>query len=238
MRIVERSVDWWHGYDTLIVDDPPRTPPFSEVASLKLWIRNEKPLHYVPVPFNDLLDVPPMRHYPHERWLACAESLGDGGLQGKRMIDVGANTGYYAFLAAASGASAIGLDLDPKAMILMNRVAGMHNMPTRSVVGGVENFNWEREAVDVVFAFSVLPYIGQADPDRLKALLRRLAHNVGVSFIEMGDGGSELPWAHGDDEFEALFRECEFSEVTNLGSIFSSHTNTHRTLWRCDGVTD
>lgn len=235
MEIVSRHVNWWNGYDTLVVEDTPRTPTASEVNQLNEWISQTKPLHYVPVPFAGFLNVAPLRHYPHERWERCAESLGVGGFEGVRMLDVGCNTGYYAFLAAAAGAASSGIDLDPKAIVLVNRIAALHHMPTLAIAGDVEHYDWEQNPIDIVFAFSVLPYLGQNDPERLKTMLRRLAHNVGVSFIEMGDGGSELPWAHGDAEFEALFRECEFGEVTNLGSMFSSHTNTHRTLWRCDG---
>ena len=62
-----------------------------------------------------------------------------------------------------------------------------------------------------------------------------MAKHAGVSFIEMGDGGSELPWCKGDAAFRELFQEAGFAEVTALASLFSSHTNTHRTLWRCVG---
>ena len=46
------------------------------------------------------------------------QALGD--LSGKRVADIGAGTGYFAFRVAAAGAEVIAIDVDPRAVEFMN----------------------------------------------------------------------------------------------------------------------
>ena len=241
MRLEQQHVDWWNGYDTLMVADPPRTPTPSEVWSLKNMMQQAKALLYVPIPFMHFADFAPLRHYPHERWERAMDSLRRSGdsLRGMRFADIGANIGYYAFLAAAAGAEeAFSVEASPKATWITSHVAAMYGLNATVFTEQTLFEEWPiaDHNIDVAFAFSSLPYIGQKDPEPLKAMLGRMARHIATSFIEMGDGGSELSWCIGDAAFEALFRDAGFARVENLGSIFSSHTNTQRTLWRCDGT--
>lgn len=242
MRLERRHVNWWMGYDTLMVIDPPFSAPQDDVDELRRFIHDERALLYVPIPFADFADIPPLRHFPHERWIVAMDSLGGwDAMAGKRFADIGANIGYYTFLAAAAGASyAACIESSKIATTINAQVAMMYGLGgiIETQPGLFEEWPFEERRIDIAFAFSSLPYIGQPDPAPLRAMLHRMAQHVGVSFIEMGDGGSELPWCRGDAAFEALFREAGFSNVENLGTIFSSHTNTQRTLWRCDGRPD
>lgn len=234
MRIASRHVDWWHGYDTLLIENPPRQPPPEEIDALKGWVRRNKALFYVPLPFVDFIGIPPLRHYPEQRWKMAMESLGDGGLAGRTFIDLGSNVGYYAFLAAVEAERTIALDASPLAMHIAGEAGRMYGVTQfEAVEDRIERVSFE--GIDVAFAFSCLPYIGKPDIKPLWRVLQSMAKHVKVSFIEMGDGGSELPLYVGDDAFARLFRESGFRKVTNLGTVFASHTNTQRTLWRCDG---
>lgn len=226
-------VDWWGGYETLIVADPPRRPDPGQIAKLMDFIRNEKPTVYCPIPFDEFLWVSPWRHNPEERWFAC----GPPEVEGKRVVDIGASAGYYTFLAAASGAKrAVAVETDTKAAHIIAAVAEMYGFANVEVVNGpFEKIRLQLRRFDIAFAFSVLPYLGKADPALLRKVLADMANYVGVSFIEMGDGGSGLDWCKGDDQFFDLFQEAGFAEVTRTGEMFSSHTNTYRTLWRCNG---
>ncbi len=240
MRIERRRVFWWEGYETLFVADPPLVPHPIEVGEARRFIRDEKALLYVPIPFREFADLPPLRHYPHERWERALDSLRRSGdsIENMTFADIGANIGYYAFLAVAAGArEAYSVEAAPKATWITSHVAAMYGLSARVFTEETlfEEWPFEDHSIDIAFAFSSLPYIGQKDPEPLRAMLARMARHVAVSFIEMGDGGSALSWCVGDEAFEALFREAGFTRVENLGSIFSSHTNTQRTLWRCHG---
>lgn len=231
------DVGWWHGYETISVADPPRRPEQPELQRLSDWILSEKPLTYVPIPFDDFLWLAPLRHYPHERWNLVA-AVQD--FTGKRVADVGANLGYYGWLAAASGAQKVTfIEPSPKANHVLTELIRMYgyeeNVATRSAP--FETFYArDLKRFDVVIAFSVLPYSGKPDPEKLKNLLSRMATNVPVSYIEMGDGGSGLDWCQGDAAFAQLFRDAGFDPVEALGSVFSTHTGTQRTIWRCGGA--
>ncbi len=234
MRLAWADVPWWNGYQTLIVEEPPKQPDLTGLTLLQGWIGEVKPLHYVPVPFREFLGIPPLRHYPHERWQMC---INGQDLSGKTFLDVGCNVGYYAFLAAAAGARCVGIETDPKASRVMREISELYGLADRIkvinapfVASHLTEFR-----PDVVFAFSVLPYIGQQDQAKLRGLLSVMAEAVPVSYIEMGDGGSEMDWCKGDAQFWQLFRESGFRSVDNLGNIESSHTGTRRTLWRCQG---
>ena len=239
MRIERVGVSWWRGYETLMVADPPRTPTPPEVWRFKNAIQQRKALLYVPIPFVEFSDLAPLRHYPEERWTVAMDSLGGrDAMEGKRFADIGANVGYYTFLAAAAGASyAACVESSETATWVNAEVAKLYGVDgvVSTERGLFEEWPFEDRAIDIAFAFSSLPYIGQSDPRAMREILSRMARHVGVSFIEMGDGGSELSWCIGDTAFEILFRNAGFASVENLGSIFSSHTNTQRTLWRCDG---
>jgi SAM-dependent methyltransferase len=226
-------VDWWHGYETLIVAEPPQQPDAGQVAELRDFIRRERPTLYSPIPFEEFLWVPPWRHNPEERWFAC----GPPDVDGKRVVDVGASVGYYTFLAAASGAKkVVAVETDAKAAHILVALAEMYGFDNVEVSNGrFERMRLQFRKFDVAFAFSVLPYLGRTAPAPLRKVLANMAKYIGVSFIEMGDGGSGLDWCQGDDQFRALFEEAGFAEVNQAGQMFSSHTNTYRTLWRCDG---
>lgn len=234
MRLGWADVSWWNGYRTLIVEEPPKQPDLVGLRLLQGWINEVKPLHYVPVPFREFLGIPPLRHYPHERWQICIDGQ---DLSGKTFLDVGCNVGYYAFLAAANGARSLGIETDSKASNVMSEVSKLYGLADQV---GVINAPFVAEHLeefrpDILFAFSVLPYIGQQDQAILRNLLSSMAEIVPTSYIEMGDGGSEMSWCKGDDQFRQLFRDSGFQRVSHLGEILSSHTGTKRSLWRCSG---
>ncbi len=235
MKIVQRHVDWWKGYDTLLIAEPPKQPTEAQVERLTEKIRREKPLIYMPIPFEDFLWPPPLRHYPHERWEACNLP---SDLSGKTVMDFGANTGYYGWLAIAIGAKAVMVETSSKHCQLMRDVARLYGLGDEVEI---QNEYIRPDLIrsgkpDIIFAFSVLPYIGKYEPEKLKAVLRAMAETVPVSYIEMGDGGSELPWCkNGDDQFARLFQGCGFKKVIPLESLFSTHTSTYRMIWRCEG---
>lgn len=232
MRIIQRHVDWWHGYDTLLVTDPPRLPQQTEVEELKEWIGVQKPLTYVPIPFEDFAWLKPLRQYPHERWEVC--SLPED-LTGQTVMDVGCSLGYYGFLAAAAGARVVLVESNLKAGYLLRSLVTMYGLEDKVEVRN-EPFTPDvirSSRPDVILAFSVLGHIGRHYQELLKDILRAMAEVASASYIEMGDGKSSMPWCEGDEQFAQLFRDCGFAKVSALQSVFVTHTGTIRTIWRC-----
>lgn len=229
--IVETPVPWWNGYETLLSDREPVHP--EDIEPLKRMLREQvKGMYYNPLPFKEFVDIPPLRHYPHDRMEAIMMRV---EFQDLVVVDVGANMGYYSFLAADLGASyVIPIETYAKGCEVIERAAriyGFYQINTWSQ--NVKDFPFEKVKPDIVLAFSVLPYLGQPNPEPLTKVLRNMAEHAGVCYIEMGDGGSELSWCQGDQAFEDLFLACGFQHVEALGQVFTSHSNTRRMLWEC-----
>ena len=233
--IVKQYVDWWEGYETLLSDRKPVEP---DVANeLSSWISTSVGgMYYNPLPFQEFIDIPPLRHYPHERLERCMQVE---SFEGKSVLDIGANMGYYAFMALEAGAAdAMAIETYDKGWHVMDSAAQAYGLEDRFTAANMNilSYDFEGDKPDIVFAFSVLPYLGQPDREPLIEVLESMANNCGVCFIEMGDGGSALEWCKGDNKFEHLFYSCGFDQVNNIGSMFSSHSNTYRTLWECRGT--
>ncbi len=233
--IHKHFVDWWDGYETLLSDREPIYPKATnELAS---WIvENVGGMYYNPLPFHEFIDIPPLRHHPHIRLESCMEVE---SFEGKSVLDIGANMGYYAFMALEAGAAdAMAVETYDKGCEVMTSAAKAYGLEHKLLVSNsnILKFDFKEDKPDIVFAFSVLPYLGQPDPEPLLEVLRQMAKHCGVCFIEMGDGGSELTWCKGDDKFQDLFESSGFKTVNNIGQMFSSHSNTFRTLWECRGT--
>ena len=96
-------VNWWRGYKTLLIDCVPKYP--EDIDSLKKMLREQvKGMYYNPIPFLEFMDIPPLRHYPHQR-LEVILKRNPSVFADKVVVDIGANMGYYSFMAAELGAS-------------------------------------------------------------------------------------------------------------------------------------
>lgn len=226
-------VDWWHGYETLLSNRTPVEPEL--IAPLKTFLKEKvKGNYYNPIPYMEFREIPPLRHYPHERLDAITKVV---DFKGKSVLDIGASMGYYSFAASELGAhSVFPIETYSPGCYVMDQVARIYHRGVFPFNQNIKDFDFENMKVEIIFAFSVLPYLGQPDPEPLKEVLRRMAKTCEVAFIEMGDGGSALEWCEGDANFQDLFEECGFEDVKSLGPMFSSHSNTYRTLWECHGT--
>jgi SAM-dependent methyltransferase len=233
--ITRISVKWWHGYETLLAERTMVHP--EEVEPLKKMLRDQvRGMYYNPIPYLEFMDIPPLRHYPHQRLEAVMSRV---NFTDKVVVDIGANMGYYAFMAAELGAQyVIPIETYLKGCEVMEKVAHIYDLGQIDVCSynNVKDFPFEKVKPDIVFAFSVLPYLGQPEPQPLHAVLQDMAKHSGLCYIEMGDGGSELEWCKGDEAFENLFRSNGFLDVVNLGLMNTTHANTKRTLWECRGA--
>ncbi len=232
--ITKAPVTWWKGYETLLANRTMVHP--EEVEPLKRMLREQvRGMYYNPIPYLEFMDIPPLRHYPHQR-LERVMSRVD--FTDKVVVDIGANMGYYSFMAAELGAQrVISIETYIKGCEVMEKVSHIYGLlgKMKTWSQNVKEFPFEKVKPDIVFALSVLPYLGQPDPQPLHDVLRSMAEHCWLCFIEMGDGGSGLDWCEGDEAFENLFRSNGFLDVVNLGSMDTTHADTKRTLWECKG---
>ncbi|MEW5786760.1 MAG: bifunctional 2-polyprenyl-6-hydroxyphenol methylase/3-demethylubiquinol 3-O-methyltransferase UbiG [Pseudomonadota bacterium] len=145
--------------------DPVELDKFSQLAH-RWWDPNSefKPLH----------DINPLRL----EWLSGLA----GGLQGKRVVDVGCGGGILAESLAASGAQVTGIDLSEKAL----KVARLHQLESGVQVDyrlvAVEALAEETpESFDVVTCMEMLEHV--PDPASVMAACARLVKPYGWVFF-------------------------------------------------------
>lgn len=233
MKIEMTQVPWWNGYQTWMIIDPPNKPDKNSVRELLDW--SDVNLHsiFLPAPFLEFTDRTPWRHLMHLRWDACIAALSPDAMQKSSFVDIGGNTGYYAFLAKALGADrSVLLDEWIEAVEFARRLDNLYGVGIETHCQRMEDYDWDN--FDIAFSFSALPYLGQKNFQQLKDLLKTLSGKINTFFIEMGDGGSALDKVYTLEEQEALFVETGW-KVDYLGTTWASHSNTDRPLWKLTG---
>lgn len=87
----------------------------------------------------------------HATTALCLELLDEldlaGRLAGRRVVDVGCGSGILAIAAAARGAEAVGIDLDPDAVAVTRANAARNNVTVAADVGAVEDLAVTGEVV-------------------------------------------------------------------------------------------
>lgn len=231
MQLEKHPVSWWNGYDTVFIKSP--YVASDDIGELISWINENVHSIYLPIPFAEFAAFSPWRHFPEKRWEMAMNSLDSRyQLEDRSFIDFGGNTGYYTFLARASGFDNVVLvDTDDVLTELAERVNSLYKMGVQIFNKSMDDFLFQH--CDIAFCFSALPYVG--DVEKCKTLLKYWSERIDILFIEMGDGGSELEgFTEHSDQYD-LFLECGW-QPTLIGENLASHTNTIRPLWKLEAL--
>lgn len=229
MQISIVKTPWWHSYDSLMLTDTPKQPSSETINTVRNWIsENLHGRYYLPAPFLDFIEIPPWRHYPDERWDICKAQLAwNNGFIGRSFIDFGGNTGYYAFLAKASGADrSVLLDIDNCCTMFAAWLSELYGVKIEAIFDDMAQYD-KFEHFDIAFCFSALPYVEQ---HRIPQLLTDWSQKVDILFIEMGDGGSYLDYADNEASQKELFEGTGW-RAQKIDVVKASHTNTDRPIW-------
>lgn len=225
------DVPWWNGYQTWMITDTPDRPTSEQVSELISWKEQNVRDMFLPAPFEELMSCHPWRHLAHERWDRCIGSI--HGITNKSFVDIGGNTGYYAFLAKAFGANrAVLVDESETSIVFASRLEELYQVGIEAYCQKMEERDWEN--FDVGFSFSALPYLGQKNFPLMKSVLEQWSRKFGVLFLEMGDGGSFLKEVETLEQQKTLFIETGWL-VEYLGTTWASHSGTDRPLWKLIG---
>ena len=83
---------------------------------------------------NDIsLEVPESVYYPREDSLLLAKHLKNEQLQGKRCLDMGCGSGFFAVLMAKKGAAVTAADTNPEAVEITKKNAEANNVKVHTV---------------------------------------------------------------------------------------------------------
>lgn len=143
---------------------------------------------------------------PQPRFAALAET---GALRG-RLLDCGCGTGEHALMAAAQGATVVGVDLSSYAIELARRKAESRGLTARFEAGDALELPAPDEPFDVVIDSGVFHSFDDTDRPRYVASLRRQLRIGGTCYLmcfsdrEPGGWG---PRRVREDELRTAFRD-------------------------------
>lgn len=113
------------------------------------------------------------------RFAALAET---GALQG-RILDIGCGTGEHALLAAAHGASAVGVDLSARAIDIAREKATSRGLAATFEVADALELTTPADPFDVIIDSGVFHVFDDTDRARYVTVLRRLLHVGGTCYL-------------------------------------------------------
>jgi SAM-dependent methyltransferase len=183
---------------------------------------------YNPLPFPGCEGLKVHRPDSVKRWEIIAQHT---DFQGKTVLDAGCATGYFSFKAAQNEASnVLGMDADPKAIAVCQAAAEAFS---------VQNVTFECSAIhvldrqfDVVFALSILNWMGKANAGLWLAWCRG---NIGMLWAEIpvrGDGRGGAAWLRDEVDVKRWLLRY-FRSVEVMGETQGPHRGKLRTLYKC-----
>lgn len=134
-------------------------------------------------------------------------------LKGKRVLDVGCNSGYNSIYAATEyGMRPTGIDVSPRHMKVATMLAKMANVEAEFKLSDAETY-LEKDQFDVVFHFGTLYHL----PNPLLSLLTTYSN-----LKPGGWAGIETQIYQGTDKNECYFMHMHNNDDTNFWAL-SSH---------------
>ena len=196
---------------------------------------------YLPLPFEELADVPHHRPDAWERWEAISGAIDFTSitLGARRVIDLGCSTGFFCFQAYAAGAYVTGIDYDDKALRVANLIKAAYTLSDDIGFTPADVRGAVLMSTDIVFAMSILHWVRISNGDAgMENFARQIGERCRLAFIELpiwGSGGAGVPWLKAEEEVGGWLRQF-FVSVGPLIDV-SSHAGRRRT-WKCVGHAD
>jgi SAM-dependent methyltransferase len=105
--------------------------------------------------------------------------------EGRVLVDVGCNWGRWSLAAARAGYVVIGIDPAFDAVRAARRVARQLGIDAQFIVGDARHLPFRSRSVDVVFSFSVLQHLSEADVAQAAASMGRVLAERGECLVQM-----------------------------------------------------
>jgi SAM-dependent methyltransferase len=185
--------------------------------------------HPLPFPEFDHLKVSSNRRAAYHKWRLIRRALPLASLEGVRVLDVGANAGFYTFNFAKLGARVEAYEPHAHYTAIGRQITDATNLPIIWHNQPLAADDLADKTYDVVLMLSVFQWISQGNQYLAEAteLLQKVAAATGVLFFELGCNqgksaiqvnGRPLPWI-----WRLLQENTRPKHVSYLGST---------TLWR------
>lgn len=182
------------------------------------------------------VDKPIQRSDNHLR-LQFIEAYGD--FDGKRILDIGCNVGFFSHKLALNHdvKLVMGIDHDESAINKAEEISRVHKVRrTAFQAGSIAELNSFHD-YDVALLLSVVPWILKTEPDDGEAIIAQLAEEIPVSFVELmyeGDGRAEMKGIK-DDADAYVWLTQYWGEVMPIGwtNDLKDGVKRQRTMWKC-----
>jgi hypothetical protein len=146
------------------------------------------------------------------------------GIQDKRVIDIGANAGFFSFSLAQQGANVLAIEPHPRYAAIGRFLAQHHHLPVTWDEKPIELSNLEPQKYEVGLMLSVFQWICQGNSQLTagKRFLRALSQNVRFLFFELGvNYGKSAIHIHSLNRlayvYSLLKENSEYSQIKLLG---------------------
>ncbi len=119
------------------------------------------------------------------------------GLEDKKILDIGGNTGYFSFLATESGAKATMIERDHGQATVAKAMAEIRGLDVNIVNDSIQNFlETNRESFDCAFMLNMFDQMLRTDEESAWKTLRQVSEKCKTLFLMMG-ATEQIPYAKG-----------------------------------------
>lgn len=197
--------------------------------------------HPLPFPEFETLDTSATTASAYRKWTLIFRALGSRPLDGARVLDVGANAGYYAFSLAKVGAVVDAFEPDlrySRIGIEVTRATGLHVLWHEKALGAPD---LHQKTYDIALLLSVFQWMSSGN-ERLEeatSLLRLITSSSRVVFFELGCNSGKSAIQTSEPALRWIWRLLTQAgggkQVAYLGSTTAWGKGSTRHLLACSG---
>ncbi len=194
---------------------------------------------YHPLPFHEMrhLTTQVTTETPYQRLEMILSRAGN--LQGRKVLDLGCNLGFYGMALTLRGVEAVGVEIREDYHRFSNELAQLYSLPMRFICAPLSVEVLEQVGpVDVTLCFSMIQWvIDQQGWDYGMDLLGRISRQSGQMFfdVSVNEGKACLTCPPGEELIfvERLLREnTRYSSIACVGKVHPYRTDT-RYIFHC-----
>jgi SAM-dependent methyltransferase len=192
---------------------------------------------YHEIPFEEFSEFNSARTSNHIRLSKMIENC---DFQGKRVLDIGCNIGYFCFKLAEKGATCYGVDYDKDSIKVAKMlqdykdVKNVHFFNESFDENFIEKTLLDLGPFDVIILQSVNHWLLNAlnSTKKLVSLIRKLFNEKQIIFYEPSIGNKAFyPEMQYKKAVYKFLNSCGYSEVRNLGRFYTSNIDSKRDYW-------
>ncbi len=225
VRFYRKSLDLLDAYGCSLPAKATETVPLKErirESKLETWAEI-----YHPIPFHEFSDLTTQVDgiTPYRRLSMILNNSTD--LDGKKVLDLGCNLGFYSFSLAKRGARTMGIDVRQEYIDIATELAQIYEVPASFACGAVSP-EWilqQPGRYDLAISFSMIQWvIDQKGMEYGMSVLRAISEKADMLFFDVAvnSGKACLRCAPGHElafSYDLLRDSTGYEEVAYLGEV-------------------